>query len=90
MHKTWLGASLDLALFGMEMQRVIALRLLTLAGGGAAAQREANRMVAEKGAAFAEAAMTLAMGGSHKKVARRYRTHVRANARRLSRRRRKR
>jgi hypothetical protein len=90
MSRTWFGASLDLAMFGLEMQRVIALRMLTLAGGGAAAQREANRMVIEKAAAFAEAAATLATGGSRKKVVRRYRTHVRANARRLSRRRRKR
>jgi hypothetical protein len=43
-------------------------------------------MVTEKTAAFAEAAMTLAMGGSARKVVRRYRTHVKANARRLSRR----
>jgi hypothetical protein len=44
-------------------------------------------MVTEKVAAFAEAATTLATGGSTRKVIRRYRHHVQANERRLSRRR---
>jgi hypothetical protein len=43
-------------------------------------------MVLEKGTAFVEAATTLALGGSAEKVIRRYRTHVRANERRLMRR----
>jgi hypothetical protein len=42
-------------------------------------------MVAEKGFAFAEAAGSLALGGSMDRVVRRYRSHVRANKRRLSR-----
>jgi len=42
-------------------------------------------MVNEKISAFAEAATTFAMGGSPEKIVRRYRTHVKANARRLSR-----
>ena len=41
-------------------------------------------MVSEKMAAFAEAAATLATGGSTRKVIRRYRHYVRANERRLS------
>jgi hypothetical protein len=40
-------------------------------------------MVTEKANALAEAGMTLARGGSAEKVIRRYRTHVRANKRRL-------
>jgi len=80
--KTWL----DAATLGIEMQRVVALRLMKIAAGGPAAQVEASRMVTEKAAAFAEAATMLALGGSSKKVIRRYRSHVRANARRLSRR----
>jgi hypothetical protein len=64
---------------------VIALRLMKLAAGGAAAELEAQRMVTEKVAAFMEASATLATGGSHGKVLRRYRSHVRANERRLSR-----
>jgi hypothetical protein len=42
-------------------------------------------MVTEKAAAFVEAAVTLAAGGSAQKIVRRYRRHVRANARRLRR-----
>jgi hypothetical protein len=41
-------------------------------------------MVAEKGIAFAEAAATLASGGSMKKVVRRVRRRVSKNRRRLS------
>ena len=43
-------------------------------------------MVAEKGFAFAEAAGSLAAGVSVERVMRRYRSHVRVNKRRLSRR----
>ena len=43
-------------------------------------------MVAEKGFAFAEAAGSLVAGVSVERVMRRYRSHVRANKRRLSRR----
>ena len=42
-------------------------------------------MVAEKGVAFAEAAATLATGGSMNKVVRRVRSRVSKNKRRLSR-----
>jgi len=42
-------------------------------------------MVAEKGVAFAEAATTLASGGSINKVVRRVRSRVNKNKRRLSR-----
>jgi hypothetical protein len=78
--------TLDATMLGFEAQSVVGLRLLRLAGGGAVAQAEAQRMVAEKGAAFLEAATTLATGGSAEKVIRRYRSHVRANNRRLTRR----
>ena len=44
-----------------------------------------TKMVMEKTAALAEAATTLATGGSPRTVVRRYRTHVKANERRLSR-----
>jgi hypothetical protein len=58
---------------------------MKIAGGGPAAHAEAHRMVTEKTAALAEAAVALATGGSAQKIVRRYRTHVRANERRLSR-----
>ena len=79
----WWKYSRDLALSGFEAQRVITLRLLKLAAGGPAANVEARRMLAEKWSASAEAAATLASGGSAPKVLRRYRAIMRANERRL-------
>jgi hypothetical protein len=86
MFNDWLRLTFDAALLGFESQRVVGLRLACLAAGGAVAEAEAQRMVLEKGTAFVEAATTLALGGSAEKVIRRYRTHVRANERRLMRR----
>jgi hypothetical protein len=85
MFSTWMKFSLDAARFGYEVQTVMALRMLRLARGGKLAEREARRMVAEKGAAFAEAASTLATGGSMKKVVRRVRSRISKNKSRLSR-----
>ena len=84
MFSTWMKLSLDAARLGYEMQTVMALRMLKLAQGGAAATTEAQRMVTEKGVAFAEAAATLATGGSMDKVVRRVRSRVSQNKRRLS------
>jgi hypothetical protein len=39
------------ACFGLDVQSVVALRLMRLAAGGALAPREVNRMVMEKAAA---------------------------------------
>ena len=77
--------SLDAARLGYEVQTVMTLRILKLARGGKVAKTEARRMVAEKGVAFAEAAATLATGGSMNKVVRRVRSRVSKNKRRLSR-----
>jgi hypothetical protein len=41
--------------FGLEMQRVMALRLIRLMGGGASVQSATPRIVIEKEAALAEA-----------------------------------
>jgi hypothetical protein len=68
-----------------EAQVVMTLRMIRLARGGALAQTEATRMVVEKSVAFAEAANTLALGGSAETVVRGYRSRVRANRRRLTR-----
>lgn len=68
-----------------DAQIVMALRAMRFAQGGALAQAEATRMVTEKGVALAEAAMTVAMGGSAHKVVGGYRSRVRANRRRLTR-----
>jgi hypothetical protein len=81
----WMKFSRDAARLGYEVQTVMTLRMLKFARGGKAAKTEARRMVAEKGLAFAEAAATLATGGSMKKVVRRVRSRVSKNKRRLSR-----
>jgi hypothetical protein len=79
MFRKWMRLNFDAAMLGIEAQRVVGLRLMTLAAGGTAAQTEALRMVSEKPGALAEAAMTLARGGSAETVIRRYRSRVRAN-----------
>jgi hypothetical protein len=83
MSRNWLRLTRDAILLGVEAQRVIGLRWMKFARGGHAAETEAVRMFAEKTTALAEAGMTLARGGSAGAVIRRYRTHVRANKRRL-------
>ena len=81
----WWKFSTDLMAANFEAQRVIALRVQKLSKGDAAAQTEAQRMVTEKFMASMEAATILATGGSTQKVLRRYRSLMRANSRRLSR-----
>jgi hypothetical protein len=73
----------DAAMLSLEAQQVIGLRVAKLAGGGAAAETEAMRMVSEKVFASMRAGATLAAGGSHEKVLAQVRRSVRANARRL-------
>jgi hypothetical protein len=85
MFSTWMKFSFDAARLGYEVQTVMTLRMLKIARGGKAAEAEAQRMMTEKGVAFAEAAATLATGGSMKKVVRRVRSRVNQNKRRLSR-----
>jgi hypothetical protein len=85
MFLKWMKLSRDAARLGYEVQTVMTLRMLKFARGGKAAKIEARRMVAEKGVVFAEAAATLATGGSMKKVVRRVRSRVSKNKRRLSR-----
>ena len=86
MFGPWMRLSLDATMLAVEVQTVVGLRLMMLGAGGAAAQAEAHRMTTEKASAFAEAAKTLARGGSVHNVVAGYRKHVRANARRLRRR----
>ena len=84
----WWIFSSDIAEAAFEAQRVIALRLVKLAQGGPAAQQEAQRMVSEKVLASTEAVIALASGRSPESVVRRYRTIMRANEKRLSKRKR--
>ena len=82
MYKFWF----DTAMLMAEAQEVVALRLMKLARGGRAAEAEARRMVSEKIDAAAEATWALAMGAEPAQIVNRYRSHVDANRRRLSRR----
>lgn len=75
---------LSVFLLAIEAQRVVALRLVLIAGGGAQAQAELTSMVCEKVDAAMEAAGTLLSGGTHGQVIARYRELVAANTERLS------
>jgi hypothetical protein len=80
----WMKLTMDAAMLAVEAQSVIAMRLTQIAlGRGTAA--EAQLMVTEKMLALAEAATTVATGGSARKVVKGYRKKVRANGRRLRR-----
>lgn len=74
----------DIAAANLEAQRVVALRLMKMAGGVLAAQKEAQKMVSEKVTASLEATKTLARGGSPQTILKHYRVIMRANARRLA------
>jgi hypothetical protein len=90
----WFTLGLEAARLATEADKVIGLRLRRLATCAPDTPIEAYRMVAEKQAAFVEAAFAAGLivatgGGGHaaaRKVVRGYRRHVRANSRRLSRR----
>ncbi|TXM98483.1 MULTISPECIES: hypothetical protein [unclassified Methylobacterium] len=71
-------------LLAIEAQRVIELRLVRLAWGGAEGLAEAQSMVTEKMQAAGEAMTTLMMGGSPETVIARYREHVAFNTKRLT------
>ena len=76
-----------------DANAVVAMRMMRLASGGALAQREMQRMVAEKGLAMTEAQLAAAskvmmgagVAGATKSASDVYRRKVRANRRRLSR-----
>ena len=91
MLNPWLTLSFNMWRLGVEAQTVMTLRLMRLAAGGAVAQREAARMVSEKGTAALEAGVAAgiaaATGKKHPAIGRKvisgYRKRVRANRRRL-------
>ncbi|WHQ72954.1 hypothetical protein [Methylorubrum extorquens] len=70
-------------LLAFEAHKVIQLRLIRIAWGGAEAQAEMVSMVGEKVVAAMEAANTLMAGGTHGEVVARYRELVADNTRRL-------
>ena len=71
-------------LLAVEAQKVIELRLVRIAWGGAEAREEMASMVQEKVAAAMEMTGTLLSGGSPGQVIARYREIVADNTRRLS------
>ena len=80
----WLRLASDTTLLALEAQTVIGLRLGQIAvGRGSLAENQL--MVSEKLLALAEAAATVATGGSPHKVVSGYRKKVRANTKRLRR-----
>jgi hypothetical protein len=82
---------LDAMRLGIEAQSVIALRMMKMATGGAAAQREISLMVSEKTRAAVDVQLAVGLsalsGKAHLAPARTvalYRRRVRANQRRLT------
>jgi hypothetical protein len=75
----------DILMLAAEAQRVINLRLATISRGGPAAELETRLMVTEKMKAALDAAGMLARGASTRSVISFYRSHVRSNVRRLTR-----
>ena len=80
-------AWLDAVRLALDMQRVIAARMLRLAAGGPLAARETQRMMTEKMLALGEAQVAAAAsaitGKRVRDVSAPYRRRVRANRRRL-------
>jgi hypothetical protein len=88
---TWLRLNMSMMQLGAEAGGVMALRMMKLAAGGAAATAEAELMVSEKILAAAEiqrnawtAAFTGAAHLTPQRTIAHYRRKVRANRRRLS------
>ena len=73
------------AMLAIESCNVISLRLTKLMDGTRESHQEARLMVSEKVNAMFEAGVSLMAGGTASGVVDRYREHVAANARRLSR-----
>ncbi|MBY8822835.1 hypothetical protein [Sphingomonas colocasiae] len=93
-NPSWMTLAIDGWMLGVESSSVIGLRMMTLARGGSTAAAEAQRMVAEKMRAAIELhalAFTGALGKTPNAAAAKSIAHygrkVRANRRRLSRRR---
>jgi len=73
------------AMLAMESCEVVSLRLAKFAGHGEDSEREATLMVSEKLFAALEAGANWFAGASPAAIVTRYREHVAANAKRLSR-----
>jgi hypothetical protein len=93
MFGNWLSLANRTAQLSMEAQGVIALRLMRIAGGGAAAQSEIQMMFSEKATAMGQAQLAMTQGFmtnadqavTARKVLSIYKKRVHANSVRLSR-----
>ena len=74
-----------LFMLAIEANQVVGLRVMKLMLGGKRARREAELMVKEKVDAALQAGASLMAGASGDEIVERYRQHVKANARRLAR-----
>lgn len=74
----------NFVMLGAESQQVVWLRLIKLGTGGSNACDEAWLMVSEKLIASTRATESVMLGKSADAVVQSYRSHVRANMRRLS------
>jgi hypothetical protein len=72
-------------LLAFESSNVIGLRMMKIMAGGSGSHDEANLMVTEKVQAMLEANASLLAGATASSVVDRFREHVAANAKRLSR-----
>jgi len=91
---SWFGLGLEAWSLALEASSVMALRTVRIAAGGAAANREVAAMVSEKvtsGLALQAKVLTAGLGASPQamtaKTIAHFRPKVRANRRRLTRRR---
>jgi hypothetical protein len=89
-NSSWFGLSMSAMQLGLEAQGVIALRMMKMAAGGAAAEAEVQRMISEKTQAALDTQLQIgksAMSGRLDLAPARaialYRRRVRANQRRL-------
>jgi hypothetical protein len=89
-NSSWLSLSMSAMQLGIEAQSVIALRMMKVSAGGAAAEAEVQRMISEKTEAALDAQLQIgrsAMSGRLDLAPARaialYRRRVRANQRRL-------
>lgn len=89
-YAEWMSAGADAWALGIEASTVVGLRMASFAQGGAGADREARRMVAEKieSALQLQAAMLTGRIGATpagaRAVVRHYRRKVSANRKRLT------
>jgi hypothetical protein len=79
------GPFFSTVLLALESGNVIGLRMMKIMSGGSGSQDEANLMVTEKVQAMLEANASLLAGATASSVVDRFREHVAANAKRLSR-----